>query len=104
MTSDRFVALAEGIHPDVKIYIGAILESKRHPDQSYRICTGILGFATKVGNERLTKACQRAASFGIYNYKIIKKILEQGLDMQEDESEQLKMPEHNNIRGKDYYQ
>ncbi|HTB05801.1 MAG TPA: IS21 family transposase [Bacteroidia bacterium] len=104
LTSDKFVLLAEGIHADVKVYIGIILDSQRHADQAYRICNGILGFAKKVGNERLTKACQRAASCGLYNYRIIKKILEQGLDMLDDESNNLKMPEHNNIRGKDYYQ
>lgn len=103
LTSDRFVSLAEEIHTDVKLYIGVILESQRHRDQAYRICMGILGFAKKVGNARLTKACQRAASCGIYNYVIINKILKQGLDMHEDEGELPKMPEHNNIRGKDYY-
>ncbi|HWY97718.1 MAG TPA: IS21 family transposase [Bacteroidia bacterium] len=104
MASDRFIAAADSIHKDVREYINKVLESQRHRDQAYRICTGVLGFAKKVGNDRLTKACQRAASYGIYNYNIIRKILVQGLDMCENESEQLKMPEHNNIRGKDYYQ
>ncbi len=104
LASERFVSLAEVIHQDVKSYIGEILKSQRHPDQAYRICAGVLGFAKKVGNERLTKACQLAASCSIYSYRIIKKILEQGLDMLEDESEHPKMPEHPNIRGKDYYQ
>ncbi len=104
LASDRFVVLAEGIHADVKVYIAKVLESQRHRDQAYRICLGILDFAKKVGNERLTKACQRATNCGIYSYRIIKKILEQGLDMLEDDADNLKMPEHNNIRGKEYYQ
>lgn len=104
LASERFVALAEDIHPDVTRYIGKILEGQRHRDQAYRICTGILDFAKKVGNDRLTKACQRAENCGIYSYRIIKKILEQGLDMCDNEDEKLKMPEHNNIRGKEYYQ
>ncbi len=103
LASDRFLSLAEEIHPDVNAYIGEILKSQRHPDQAYRICAGVLGFAKKVGNERLTKACQLAASCSIHSYRIIKKILEQGLDMLDDESEHPKMPEHPNIRGKDYY-
>lgn len=104
LTSDRFLALAKEIHPDVLLYISVILESQRHRDQAYRICIGILGFAKKVGNERLVKACQRATSFGTYNYRIIKKILEQGLDIEKEDGENLKMPEHDNIRGKEYYQ
>src|SRR6185312_3507486 len=104
LTSDRFLALAGEIHADVRLYINVVLESQRHRDQAYRLCIGILGFAKKVGNERLTKACQRATSFGTYNYRIIRKILEQGLDMDKDDVENLKMPEHNNIRGREYYQ
>jgi transposase len=104
LASDKFLALAETIHPEVKSYIEVILKSQRHKDQAYRLCTGILGFAKKVGNDRLTKACHRASSWGIYNYRSIKKILEQGLDMCDNEDVELKMPEHDNIRGNEYYQ
>ena len=66
---------------------------------------GILGFAKKVGNDRLVKACQRALGYGIYNYKTIQNILERGMEQydQGEENEQLKMPLHDNIRGEDYY-
>jgi transposase len=103
-TPDRFMTWADEIHKDVKLYISQILNQKQHPEQSYKLCLGVLNFAKRVGNERLTKACQRALGYGIYNYKTIQKILEKGLDQQDgEESEQLRMPKHNNIRGKDYY-
>jgi transposase len=100
---DKFLRQAGEIHQDVKLYISIILHTKEHPEQAYKKCVGILGFGKKVGNERLIRACQRGLHYGIYNYKIIKKILEKGLDRQDEENEQLKMPQHNNIRGKDYY-
>jgi len=67
---------------------------------------GILSFAKKVGNDRLTKACQRALGYGIYNYKTIQSILEKGMEQydQKEEHEQLSMPLHENIRGEEYYQ
>jgi len=99
----RFLKQAGEIHSDVKDYISKILETRKYPDQAYKICIGVLGFAKKVGNERLIKACRRALGYEIYNYRTIKNILEKGLDGQEDENEQLTMPKHNNIRGKDYY-
>ncbi len=103
-TPDRFMTMADEIHKDVRLYISQILNQKQHPEQAYKLCLGVLSFAKRVGNERLTKACQRALGYGIYNYKTIQKILEKGLDKHtEDEGEQLKMPEHGNIRGKDYY-
>jgi len=102
---DRLLQQAEEIHKDVKIYLSKIFNKTQHPDQAIKICLGILNFSKKVGKERLTKACQRALDYGIYNYRTIRKILENGLDKQEDdnETEQLKMPEHDNIRGGDYY-
>jgi transposase len=104
-TPERFLSWAEGIHEDVKLYILKILNRKQHPEQAYKSCVGILSFAKKVGDERLIKACQRALDYGVYNYKIIKNILEKGLDKNtEDENEPLEMPPHENIRGQEYYQ
>lgn len=104
-TPERFLQWGESIHEDVKLYILKILGRKQHPEQAYKSCVGILSFAKKVGNERLIKACQRGLDYGLYNYKIIQKILEKGLDQHpQEESEQLQMPLHENIRGEDYYQ
>jgi hypothetical protein len=65
---------------------------------------GVLSFSKKVGNQRLINACKRALEYQIYNYKIIQKILEKGLDMMPDETDDSKhLPEHQNIRGEDYY-
>ncbi len=51
-------------------------------------------------------ACQRALGYGAYNYKTIQKILEKELDTHDapDQSDQLQMPFHDNIRGGNYYQ
>lgn len=103
-TPERFLSWAEGIHEDVRLYVLKILDRKQHPEQAYKSCVGILGFAKKVGNDRLTKACQRALGYGIYNYKTIQKILEMGLDTQMEEEESVEMPQHDNIRGEEYYQ
>jgi transposase len=104
-TPERFLQWASSIHEDVHLYILKILDRKQHPEQAYKSCVGILSFAKKVGDERLIKACQRALGYEMYNYKIIQRILEKGLDKQTDEEkEQLEMPLHDNIRGGEYYQ
>ena len=104
-TPERFTTWAESIHEDVKLYILKVLDRKQHPEQAYKSCMGILGFGKKVGHERLIKACQRALGYGAYNYKTIQKILEKELDLKDapDETDQLKMPFHDNIRGEEYY-
>jgi transposase len=104
LTADQFLKQADEIHKDVRLYIHKILDQASHPEQAYRVCIGVLGFATKVGNDRLIKACQRALEYKIYSYKNLRSILEKGLDKQtDDEDEELKMPPHDNIRGADYY-
>jgi transposase len=105
-TPERFADWAATIHEDVRLYVLKVLDRKQHPEQAYKSCMGILGFAKKVGHERLIKACQRALGYGAYNYKTIQKILELQLDQKDapDETDQLSMPLHDNIRGGEYYQ
>jgi transposase len=105
-TPERFADWAGSIHEDVRLYVLKVLDRKQHPEQAYKSCMGILGFAKKVGHERLIKACQRALGYGAYNYKTIQKILELQLDQKDapDETDQLSMPLHDNIRGGKYYQ
>jgi len=102
---EHFLAKAGEIHKDVKLFIAQILNHKRHPEQAYKVCEGVLNLSRKVGNVRLAKACQRALSFGLYNYRTVLKILEKGLDNDgSGEHEELDMPQHDNIRGGNYYQ
>lgn len=105
-TPDKFVEWASSIHDDVRLYILKILDRKQHPEQAYRSCIGILSFAKKAGEQRLIGACQRALSYGIYSYKIIQMILEKKMDQYEDSlfADELPMPNHDNIRGEEYYQ
>lgn len=104
-TAERFLSWAGDIDPDVQDYIRKVLDHKPHPEQGYKSCLGILSFAKKVGNERLIQACRRALGYGSYSFKAIERILNKGLDAQTeaDESGQLSMPLHDNIRGENYY-
>lgn len=104
-TPQRFINWGASIDPDVKEFITRLLEKKQHPEQSYKSCMGVLSFVKKVGSERLINACRRALDYHVYNYKIIQKILENGLDLlpgEPDTPDQL--PDHHNIRGEKYYQ
>ena len=103
-TPDKFIEQARAIHEDVAQYITMVIESKQHPEQAYKSCSGILSMLRKVGSERLAGACRRAHSYGVYNYPIILQILEKNLDkLDSDEQESLTMPQHYNIRGNEYY-
>ena len=103
-TPQRFINWAASIDENVKVFITNLLDKKQHPEQAYKSCMGVLSFVKKVGNERLANACKRALDYNIYNYKIIQKILENGLDtFADDEDNNQALPKHHNIRGKNYY-
>ena len=103
-TPQRFINWGASIDDSVREFISRLLETKQHPEQSYKSCMGVLSYEKKVGKQRLINACKRALDYNMYNYRIIQKILENGLDTLIDEPEQKQtLPEHHNIRGKNYY-
>lgn len=103
-TPQRFIDWGTSVDENVRCLIVHILDKKQHPEQAYKSCMGILSLAKKVGKERLARACSRALEYGIYNYMIVQSILEKGLDKLDHHTTEEELPEHDNIRGKEYYQ
>jgi len=102
---DKFIERATEVGPQTKEYIIQLLNTRQHPEQTYRSCQGVLSFAARAGKERLNNACQRAHQFGDYSYQTIRVILEKGLDRTplDQLDDNPLMPPHDNIRGKNYY-
>jgi transposase len=103
-SSEFFIEKGRQIDPAVEYYITQVLAAKRYPTQAYRSCNGILSFAARVGKERLITACKMAHGFGYYNYRTIEDILNRNLDKYEQEEEGKDLPQHENIRGRNYYE
>lgn len=101
----RFIQWAEKVGPSTAGVITRALSSRRHPQQSYRSCLGILRLAEPYGDQRLEAACGRALLLGSYRYRSIESILKHGLDSRPLlEQQELDIPEdHDNIRGPSYY-
>lgn len=101
---DRFLRWAEEIGPQTRALIETALASRRHPQQAYRTCLGILGLAKRFTKERLEAASGRALASGIRSYRGIKNILDTGLDQVPlEEPASLSLDPHANIRGSSYY-
>lgn len=103
---DKFTGWAASIAPVVKDYITRVLEASTYPEQAYRSCVGILSYEKKVGRQRFINAVERATYYGAFNYTMIKKILQSGLDQVAfgDETASHPLPAHDNIRGPQAYQ
>lgn len=102
-SAEWFIAQAEQISPEVAAYITRVIESRQHPEQAYKSCSGILSLVRKGGPERLIRACRRADEYGNYSYRIIEDILTKNLDYEEAGESTGAMPDHSNIRGRTYY-
>ena len=105
-TPERFEQWARKIGPETEQLVTQILQAKKHPEQGYRTCLGLLNLVKKYPDVRINAACARALATGIYKVAGIRSILEKGLDNQPLPEEQLDLLtdiEHHNIRGKGYY-
>ena len=107
-TPERILAWGRKSGPWTESLMEKVMAARKHPEQGFRSCLGILRLAQKYGAPRLEKACQRAVRIQGYSYKSVKSILESSLEEQplpEDNSDrQAAAILHDNIRGKDYYQ
>lgn len=103
-----FITEAMKIDKSVGEYVKAVIDSRPHPEQAYKSCQGILSFARRVGEVRLTNACRLAASCGMYSYRAIETIIANKQDMLPPEEAmgeiQASIPRHENIRGKEYFE
>lgn len=101
---ERFGRWAQEIGPQTGQLIATVLDGRRHPQQAYRTCLGILGLGKRYGHGRLEAACGRAVTAGIRSYKGIHNILKHQLDrLETDQPAATSMPSHANIRGQNYY-
>jgi transposase len=101
---ERFLRWANKIGPAAAELIQIRLNSKTHPEHSFRACLGILGLTKKYGDVRLEAACRRALASGIHFYKGIKNILDHSFDRLDlDRKTDTTSPVHANVRGKTYY-
>ena len=104
-TPERVIRWASTIGPSTALVVDTILQSRRHPEQGFRSCLGILRLGKTYGPDRLESAAARAVNLKACSYQSVKSILQNGLDRQPT----LDLPpdrpplQHANIRGTDYF-
>jgi len=80
------------------------MHRRKHPEQGFRACLGIIRLQEKYGPERLERACARALRHRACSYGSVSAILRNKLEAVEPVTEErAALPVHENIRGPDYY-
>ena len=102
-TPERFRNWAAGIGPNTEALIIAILASRRHPEQGFRTCIGVLQHMRGVPNERVESVAAKALEIGALRYRSIVSILETGRDRAAAKAVEAPAITHPNIRGSGYF-
>jgi transposase len=104
-TIERIHRDAAEVGASTEMLCKLILESRRHPEQGFRACVGIVRLVKSYGRERVEAACLRALEIGARTYGSVKSILANNLDRQTAAKRAPDSPAivHPNIRGARYY-
>jgi transposase len=102
-TPDRFASWARSFGPHTEALVGAVLASRRHPEQAFRTCLGILKLFRGLDTARVEAAAARAVAIGALNYASISSILKHSLDRAQPAAESASIDHHPNIRGPGYF-
>lgn len=97
---------AHRISLEVGQLVERILTSRAYPEQAFRSCDGVLGLHRKVGAAVLTDAARIALELDCCSYSYINRLIKNGMASPGSPraSAPAQLPEHDNIRGKKYFQ
>lgn len=102
----RMIQWAAKVGPNTAQLVHRVLESRPHPEMGYRACLGIIRLAAKYSPERVEHAAERAVLTGAASYKSVQSMLRTGLDRKPSEPAPPPRvsPDHENLRGPEYFQ
>lgn len=103
-TPERIKRQAAKVGQNCAILVEVILRDRRHPEQGFRACLGIMNLAKPHGTERLEAACERALEINARSYSSVKSILQNNLERKRREpATDGPAITHTNIRGAGYF-
>jgi transposase len=103
----RMIEWAAKVGPHTGQLVNRILSGKPHPEMGYRACLGVIRLAAKYSHGRMEHAAERALLTGAVSYRSVKSILNSGLDSQPPHLSSpppRPSPDHENLRGPEYFQ
>lgn len=98
---DYYRRWASAIGSDMALMIETVLHSSEHEEQSYNSCNGILHMCDGKSHTICNSAARKCIELKSCKYTYFKRMLNEMLNKNSGTNESL--PEHKNLRGKDYY-
>ncbi|MCA2453208.1 IS21 family transposase, partial [Vibrio alginolyticus] len=100
----RLLNWGANIGPATREVVNKMLNSKPHPEQSYRSCLGLLNLSKAHGESRLEQACKDALMLTKPNYTFVNNLLKNNREGQlsKDKANTPNLV-HSNVRGPNCY-
>jgi hypothetical protein len=100
---ERFRSWAAAIGPNTEMLIAAILAARRHPEQGFRTCIGVLQHMRGIPKERVEAVAERALTIRALTYKSIVSLLDTYRDRAPAKAADTPVITHPNVRGPGYF-
>jgi transposase len=103
-TPERFKERAQRIGPSATEVMERWLHGRRHPEQGFRSCRGLVGLLETYCPADIELACAQALALNAPNIRSIRNLLNNGMVQRPNLAVQSSLPfEHANVRGPKYY-
>jgi hypothetical protein len=107
-SEEHFITEGTRIGANATLLIDQILRQGKHPEQSFKLCQGVLVLAKKHGNERIEEAAAICLQYDFISYSRLEYVLSLDIESllagQNENETAPRPPVHQNLRGQDYYQ
>lgn len=100
----RLVSWAEKKGGSVKKFIQLMLDQREHPQQAFKACLGVLNLGNKYDDQAMQAVCKKAIEINSISHRFIANSLKnKTYKIEEPDPIDMKLPFHENIRGKENY-
>ena len=100
----RLICWAEKMGGSVKEFIQLMLDHREHPQQAFKACLGVLNLGKKYNEGAMQLVCKKAIKINSISYRFIANSLKnKTYNIADEDPDDMKLPFHENIRGKEHY-
>jgi hypothetical protein len=100
---EYYIGRAHRHSPEFHRLVQLIFEQNRYPEQLYKTCDGLMRLQRMFPQEEFINACGFALEHRVYTYTFLQNVLKNGTASRPEKETEKPLPEHVNIRGRDYY-
>jgi transposase len=98
-----YIDRAKKVSEPLAQLITLVFSQNRYPEQLYRSCDGLFSLQRNTPDDTFSKACQIAIENKNYSYGFVQNLIKNKMTAQDNKLPEKPLPEHVNIRGKEYY-